>query len=67
MRSTYFADELDAVLLPGPELGADEVDDGDAETVEFVGESEMDFGKVDEDGDVGRAARMARLSLRNSR
>jgi hypothetical protein len=48
-----FADELDAVLLPGPELRADEVDDGNAEAVEFAGEAEVDFGEVDEDGDGG--------------
>jgi hypothetical protein len=55
------------VLLPGPELRADEVDDGNAEAVEFAGEAEVDLGEVDEDGDGGGRARMARLSLRNSR
>ena len=53
-----FADQLDAVLLPGPELRADEVDDGNAETVEFVGEAEVDFREVNEDGDGGRWARI---------
>ena len=60
-------DELDAVLLPGPELRADEEDDGNAEAVEFLGELEVDVGEVDEDGDGGRRSRMACLSLRNSR
>ncbi len=50
-----FLDELDAVLLPGPELGADEEDDGDAEAVELFGQLEVDVGEVDEDGDRGAA------------
>jgi hypothetical protein len=40
-----FAHEPDAVLLPGPELRADEVDDGNAEAVELLGEAEMNLGK----------------------
>ena len=52
-----FPDEVDAVLLPGPELRADEVDDGNAEAVEFPGEAEVDVGEVDEDGEVGAAGR----------
>jgi len=36
--------------LPGPELGADEVDDGDVEGFELAGEAEVDVGEVDEDG-----------------
>ena len=47
--------QLDAVFLPGPELRADEVDDGNAEAVELLGEPEMDVGKVDEHGDAGAA------------
>ena len=46
-------DELDAVLLPGPQLRADEVDDGNAEAVELFGQAEVDFGEVDEHGDAG--------------
>ena len=41
------ANELDALFFPGPELGAYEKDDGDAEAVEFFCEAEMDVGKVD--------------------
>ena len=52
-----FLDELDAVLLPGPELRADEEDDGNAEAVQLLGELEVDVGEVDEDGDVGTALR----------
>ena len=43
----------EASSLPGPELGANEVDDGDAALLEFSGEAEVDVGEVDEDGDVG--------------
>jgi hypothetical protein len=58
-----FADEADAVLLPGPELRADEVDDGNAEAVEFAGEAEVDLGKIDEDGDGGAAGADGALEL----
>jgi hypothetical protein len=61
-----FLDELDAVLLPGPQLRADEEDDRYAEAVELLGQLEVDVGKVDEDGDVGRRSRMDCFSLRNS-
>jgi hypothetical protein len=44
------------VLLPGPELGADEEDDGDAEAVELLGEGEVDVWEVDEDGEIWLAA-----------
>ena len=43
----------EAAALPGPELGADEPDHGDALLVEALGEAEIDVGEVDEDGDVG--------------
>ena len=43
----------EAVALPGPELRADEVEDGDAEFFQLAGEAEVDVGEVDEDGDVG--------------
>ena len=43
------------MLLPGPELGADEEDDGDAEAVELLGQLEVDVGEIDEDGDIGAA------------
>ncbi len=52
-----FLHELDAVLFPGPELRADEEEDGDAEAVEFLGELEVDVGEVDEDGEGGTALR----------
>jgi hypothetical protein len=42
-----------AAALPCPELRADEVDDGDFEFLERAGETEVDVGEVDEDGDVG--------------
>ncbi len=48
-------DPAEAAALPGPELGADEVDDGDVQFFEFAGEAEVDVGEVDEDGDVGAA------------
>ena len=48
-----FLHELDALLFPGPELGAYEEDDGDAEAVELFGELEVDVGEIDEDSDVG--------------
>jgi hypothetical protein len=37
----------DALLLPGPQLRADEVDDGNAEAVELPGQPEVDFWEVD--------------------
>ena len=43
----------EAAALPGPELRADEVEDGDAEFFQLAGEAEVDVGEVDEDGDVG--------------
>ena len=48
-----FLHEFDAVLLPCPELRADEEDDGDAEAVELFGELEVDVREIDEDGEVG--------------
>ena len=63
-----FAYEPDALLLPGPELGADEEDDGDAEAVELGGEAEMDVREIDEDGDGGMAIADCDLqAMRNSR
>ncbi len=58
-----FAHQPDAVLLPGPELRADEVDDGNAEAVELAGEAEVDFGEVDEHGDGGPARADGALEL----
>ena len=46
----------EAAALPGPELGADEVDDGNVEGFEFAGEAEVDVGEVDEDGGGGAAS-----------
>ena len=46
---------LDALRLPGPELRADEVDDGNAKAMEHLGETEMNLRKVDEHGDAGAA------------
>ncbi len=60
---TYLLHELDAVLLPGPELRADEEEDRDAEAVQFFGELEVDVGEVDEDGDVGAAVADGALEL----
>ena len=60
-------DQLDAVLLPGPQLRADEVEDRNAQPVQLFGQPEVNLGKIDEYGYVGRRARMDRLSLRNSR
>src|SRR5206468_3124107 len=48
-----FLHELDAVLLPRPELGADKEDDGDAEPMELFGEFEVNVREVDEDRDIG--------------
>jgi hypothetical protein len=45
-----------AAALPGPELRADQVDDGDVEAFAVGGEAEVDVGKVDEDGDGGALA-----------
>ena len=39
--------------LPGPELGADEPDDGDPQALTVLCEAEVDVGEVDEDGNVG--------------
>ncbi len=47
-----FLDPAEAGALPGPELGADEPDHGDACVVEVLGEAEVYVGEVDEDGDV---------------
>ena len=43
----------EAAALPGPELRADEPDDGNACAGEVFGEAEVDVGEIDEDGDVG--------------
>ena len=45
-----------AAALPGPELRADEPEDGDAEALAVHGEAEVDVGEVDEDGERGRVA-----------
>ncbi len=42
-------DPAEAAALPGPELGADEPEDGDAEASAVFGEAEVDVGEVDED------------------
>ena len=46
-------DPAETAALPGPELGADEVDNWDVQFFEFAGQAEVDVGEVDEDGDVG--------------
>lgn len=38
--------------LPGPELRADEPEDGNAEAFDVFGEAEVDLWEVDEDGDI---------------
>src|SRR5665213_2161601 len=43
----------DAVFLPGPQLRAYEIDDGDAEPMELARQAEMEVGKVDEHSHVG--------------
>src|SRR6516165_2844272 len=63
-----FANQLDAVLLPRPELRAHKVDDRDAERMEFAGKAKVDVGEVDEDGDVWPAvadglAQLAELAV----
>ncbi len=45
-----------AAALPGPELRADEPEDGDAEALAVHGEAEVDVGEVDEDGERGWVA-----------
>src|ERR1017187_7989713 len=45
-----------AAALPGPELRADEVEDGNAEALAVHGGAEVDVGKVDEDGERERVA-----------
>ena len=47
------ADELDAVLLPGPQLRADEVNDRNPQPVKLFGKPKVDLGKVDEHGHAG--------------
>src|SRR6185312_14232021 len=42
-----------AVLLPGPELRRDKVEDGNSGAVEMFGEREIHVGEVDENGEVG--------------
>jgi uncharacterized protein YdeI (YjbR/CyaY-like superfamily) len=48
-------DPAETATLPGPELRADEVDDGDVAFFQLAGEAEVDVGEVDEDGDIGAA------------
>src|SRR5271157_5054302 len=57
------ANQLDAVLLPGPQLRADEVEDRNAEPVELFGQTEVDLGEVDENGDAGPARANGFLEL----
>ena len=45
-----------AAALPGPELRADEPENGHAEALAMHGEAKVDVGKVDEDGERGRIA-----------
>jgi hypothetical protein len=58
-----FLHQLDAVLLPGPQLRADEEDDRNAQAVELLGQLEVDVGKVDEHGHVGPAVADGLLEL----
>src|SRR5690348_12106223 len=53
----------DAVLLPGPELRRDEVEDGDSGGTEMLGERKVHVGEVDEDGEVGALAANGGLEL----
>ena len=48
-------DPAEASPLPGPELGANEVDDGDVEGFKLAGETEVNVGEVDEDCGPGEA------------
>ena len=41
-----------AAAFPGPELGTDEPENGDAGAVEVAGKAEIDFGKIDQDGEI---------------
>src|SRR5271170_8067806 len=56
----YLADPM---LLPCPELGADEKDYGDAQAMKLAGEAEIDVGEIDEDGGVGPGFLNAALEL----
>src|SRR5580698_4036619 len=58
-----FAHLADAALLPGPELRADKVNDGDAEAMQLFGEAEMNLRKVDEHGHGGPALSDGTLEL----
>ena len=49
-------DPAQAAAFPGPELRADEAENGDAEALAMHGEAKVDVGKVDEDGERGRIA-----------
>ncbi len=46
-------DPAETAALPGPELGADEIDHWDVQFFKFAGQAEVDVGEVDEDGGVG--------------
>src|ERR1039458_1942620 len=58
-----FAHLADAARFPGPELRADEVNDGDTEAVKLFSEAEMDFGEIDEHGQGGPAGAEGALEL----
>ena len=49
------AHQLDAVLLPGPQLRTDKIEDRNAELMQLLSQAEMNLGKVDEYGDAGPA------------
>ena len=46
-------DPAETAVLPGPELGADEPEDGNAGAAKVFGKTEVYVGEVDEDGCVG--------------
>ena len=45
--------QFDAVLLPGPQLRADEVDHRNAQPVQLPGQPEVNLGKINEHGHAG--------------
>src|SRR5665213_658714 len=52
----HLADALpypaDAELLPGPELRADKVNDGDAQLFAYTRQTKIHIGKIDQHGDI---------------
>src|ERR1039457_6052879 len=48
-----FANQLDAVLLPGPKLRADEEEDRNSQLVQLLGKAEVNLREGDEHGHTG--------------